>query len=112
MRKITKHVCGAFLERKAVRADNTETDGNELRLFGNTIARWVDGQIQVCPEPGYPFSATTGERLHALAILVESSLGFGQRNRIPWVYKNHEVHEAIEWNTWYWLTGPNEGERA
>lgn len=64
MKKITKEVVGAFLERRRCSKSNTSTDGDSLYLFGNRIAWWdLNGiWIDTC---GWG-SNTTKERLNAI----------------------------------------------
>lgn len=64
MRKITKEVVGAFVERRRCTKGNTWTDGENLYLFGNKIAKWdLNGiWITTC---GWN-SNTTKERLNAI----------------------------------------------
>lgn len=64
MKKITKEVVGAFLERRRCSKSNTSTDGDSLYLFGNRIAWWdLNGiWIDTCSW----WSNTTKERLNAI----------------------------------------------
>ena len=43
MRKVTKQVVAAFMQRKSRKVGNTQTDGTTLWLHGNAIARWQSG---------------------------------------------------------------------
>lgn len=64
MRKVTREVCGAFMNRRALRLSNTETDGTSLWLFGNKIAEWRNGHLCIT-NCGWQ-SRTTQERLNGL----------------------------------------------
>lgn len=64
MRKITKQVVGAFMRHERCDKGNTWTDGENLYLFGNKIAKWdLNG---VCITNCGWFSSTTKERLNAI----------------------------------------------
>lgn len=64
MRKITKEIIKAFLEFRALKIDNSRTDGNSFYLCGNRIA-WHDGNNIIITNAGW-FSNTMKERLNAL----------------------------------------------
>ena len=64
MRKITREACEAFEAGRKFTGGNTFTNGTELYLFGNMIARKVDGKVQIT-DCGW-VSATTQERLNGL----------------------------------------------
>ena len=64
MRKVTKIVVGAFLARRKATVGNTFTNGEELYLHGNRIARHTDAGIEIT-NCGWT-SSTTKERLNAI----------------------------------------------
>jgi hypothetical protein len=64
MRQITEKITQAFEERRALRIDNSETDGNSLWLFGHKIAEWDEGMLRIT-NAGY-MTQTTKERLNGL----------------------------------------------
>lgn len=64
MRKITREICSAFENRRALKIDNSRTDGSSLWLFDNKIAEWRDGDLWVT-NAGWD-SRTTNERLNGL----------------------------------------------
>lgn len=65
MRKITKQVVGAFVERRRCSKSNTWSDGDGLYLFGNKIAWWDLNNRLWISNCGWK-SATTKERLNAI----------------------------------------------
>jgi len=83
MRKETKEVMTAFLERRSCTRARTQTNGDAVTLHGNKIAwREDDGSISMwlC---GYG-TVTTRERLNGLCELL-----IGKR---PWHQKKHEQY--------------------
>lgn len=64
MRKITREVVGAFVNKRSACIDNTNSDGQSLRLHGNKIAEYrQDGMyITTC---GWE-TKTTLERLNGI----------------------------------------------
>ena len=83
MRKETRDVITAFVERRSCRRKNSGTDGNTIWLFDNKIAwRDPDGSISMwlCGH-GTP---TTRDRLNALCEML-----IGKR---PWHQKKHEQY--------------------
>jgi hypothetical protein len=65
MSQITTKICAAFEERRELKIDNSNTDGESLWLFGNKIAKWVDGEIWIT-NAGWS-SKTTKDRLNGLS---------------------------------------------
>jgi hypothetical protein len=83
MRKVTKEVVAAFMQRKSSKVGNTETDGTTLWLHKNAIARWTpfnggEWAMLEVSFAGWP-SVTTRERL----------------NGIPGVGVNQHKHEQF-----------------
>jgi hypothetical protein len=64
MRQITRQIVTAFEQRRALKIDNSETDGTSLWLFGNKIAEYREGGIWIT-NAGWS-SVTTKERLNGL----------------------------------------------
>lgn len=64
MRKVTEKVVGAFLKQRKCCIRNTKTDGTNLYLFGNLIARHTSEGLMIT-SAGWQ-SVTTKERLNAL----------------------------------------------
>lgn len=64
MRKITKEVCSAFMNRQRYSGGNSTTDGDALYLHGNKIAEWRDGQLWITNARWK--SNVTKERLNGL----------------------------------------------
>jgi hypothetical protein len=64
MRKITKKITEAFVNRNHAKSGNDYTDGHTLYLHGNKIAEWRDNQLWIT-HAGWP-SNTTKERLNGL----------------------------------------------
>ena len=72
MRKVSKKIAAAFMQHKAAKSGNTETDGTTLWLHGNAIARWREPWTEAAKSDvievsfaGWP-SVTTRERLNSL----------------------------------------------
>lgn len=64
MRKITEESVEAFIQGVKFSKQNMFTDGNTLYLFGNAIARKVEGGIEIS-NAGWK-SNTTKERLNGI----------------------------------------------
>ena len=65
MRKITREIVAAFMNRETRRIGNSYTDGTTLYLHGNAIARWDEfGKLWIT-NAGWK-SNTTKERLNGL----------------------------------------------
>ena len=65
MRQITEKIVRAFEERRALKIDNSRTDGDCLWLFENKIAEWRGGNLWIT-DAGWD-SKTTKERLNGLS---------------------------------------------
>ena len=65
MRQITDRICRAFEQGRVLKIDNSETDGQNLWLFGNKIAQFRNGEIWIT-DAGWS-SKTTRERLNGLS---------------------------------------------
>ena len=82
-RKSIRPVIDAFINRKFKRVSNTETDGNNLRLFGNLIAYHKDGTIYIS-SAGYR-TVTTKDRLNGLpGVNIQQKKGVWYLNGQPW----------------------------
>lgn len=78
MRDVTAKIVGAWIGGKALKVGNTRTDGKNIYLHGNLIARrMTDGKVQVS-NGGYG-SLTTRERLNGIAAATLSNLRFAQK---------------------------------
>jgi hypothetical protein len=64
MTKIIKHICGAFLEKRAASLHNNRTDGQKLWLHDHLIAEWRGEEIWITTAG--QFHKATKERLNAL----------------------------------------------
>ena len=64
MKKVTKEIVSAFMQGKAQKLSNSETDGTALFLFGNKIAEKRSDGLYIS-NAGWQ-SNTTKERLNAL----------------------------------------------
>lgn len=92
MRKTTEAVGQAFLQGRKKTVANTWTDGKNVYLFGNVIARKNSaGAIEV-RNAGHG-TITTRERLNGLARLVKSNVSFGQHKYDQVIYVNGERRE-------------------
>jgi hypothetical protein len=96
MRKVTREVGQAFLNRDSKRVSNTETDGQSVWLHGHRIAQYNKyGQIEVnfC---GWP-TATTKDRINGIEELMRGTRSYhtvnGQlmRNGVPVEPRGWEV---------------------
>lgn len=103
MRKSHEKVCRAFLAHERDSAVNMWTDGQELRLFGNVIAKHDDGLI-VVSNAGY-HTRTTSAALNALARCAGSKLAFRIRCHLMEIW--HPYQER--WLT-MWSASPYGGE--
>ena len=65
MKKISREVCGAFMNRRKMRKSNTWTDGSSLYLFGNKIAWYDANNVLWITNCGFT-TVTTKERLNSL----------------------------------------------
>ena len=80
MRKVSKKIAAAFMQRKAANNGNTRTDGDTIWLHGNAIAKWEpasghkrEGDVFSVSFAGWG-SVTTRERLNSLpAVRVHQS---------------------------------------
>ena len=80
MRDRTRTVLLAFFQGKPARVVNTETDGTEVRLYGNVIARRNKDGTLMLTMAGWETS-TTRERLNAVLIFLNLSYEFRFRQR-------------------------------
>lgn len=63
----------AFLQHKNKKDGNTVSEADELRLFGNTIAEWRDGELWITND-GW-FTRTTKDRLCKLGVRIHQEKG-------------------------------------
>lgn len=93
MRKVTEQVVQAWMKGKSKKVGNTSTDGVNIYLHGNHIARrMANGTVQV-RNAGHGTS-TTRERLNGIARAVDSIYYFGQHK---W---NQTLSHAGQRNEW------------
>lgn len=84
MRKESRIVIESFLNRKPKKMKNTESTGQELRLFGNTIA-WHVGDENIGITMAGWGSDTTRDRLNTLFRLAKISAGIFQRDHEQYI---------------------------
>lgn len=84
MRKESRIVIESFLAGKPRKIKNTESTGQELRLFGNTIA-WHVGEKHVGITMAGWGSVTTRDRLNTLFRLAKISAGIFQRDHEQYI---------------------------
>ena len=75
-------VIEAFKEQKAKKLSNTESTGIELKLFGNTIAKWKDNKIWIT-SAGWK-TVTTRDRLQILGAKLKQKQGIWYLNGVEW----------------------------
>ena len=86
MRKVTERVVKAFMQGKSLTVGNTITDGKNIFLHGNHIARKNSaGKVEV-RNAGYGTS-TTRERLNGIARMYDSPYSFGQHRYDQVIYR-------------------------
>lgn len=78
MRKISKRIAEAFLQGRALKVDNTETDGKAVWLFGNLIAVKFGTDSIAMTLAGHP-TPTTRERLNGICEVMFGQRPFAQR---------------------------------
>jgi hypothetical protein len=100
MRQITQRIVSAFEGRRALKIDNSETDGTSLWLFGNKIAEWRNDGLWIT-NAGWK-SNTTKERLNGLTGVRVQSL------RRQW-YLNDMAWDG-EWINVHTMTSREEAE--
>jgi hypothetical protein len=97
MRKITRKIAEAFVSRKHLTVDNTETDGMNLWLHGNLIAA-NRGDCIIMTLADWP-TPTTRERLNGLCELIDGSRPFYQHNRKQYFdHSQISKTDTIIWN--------------
>jgi len=94
MRKVTKQVAEAFLQRRNRQVGNSASSGDEMLLHGNTVARRNPNGTIVATLAGWP-TVTTRERLNGLSELLGLGRPFSQRKGQQ--YFNDQPIEADEW---------------
>jgi hypothetical protein len=95
MRKVTRQVCEAFVRGEKKTVGNTYTNGNELRLHGNLIARKENGQI-ILSDCGWQ-TVTTKERLNGLLDILCAGAGIYQK-KFCWYLWNRKTGQEYSWN--------------
>lgn len=94
MGRHTNPVIEAFLEGKVKKISNTETDGSNLYLFGNCIAkRGVDGNIFIS-DGGYNHTITTASRLNILGAKITLRKGQFYKDGVEWSGKWTNINET------------------
>jgi hypothetical protein len=83
MRQITEKITRAFNRRQSFKIGNSSTDGTNLFLFGNKIARWRHDGLWIT-NAGWK-SNTTKERLNALSgVNISQIRGVWYLNGVEW----------------------------
>jgi hypothetical protein len=91
MRKESRKIAKAFMERKPANAARTRTDGDAVYLFGNKIA-WRDADDNIhLTLAEYP-TVTTRERLNAICELMWGKRPFHQHKNLQF-YDDEEIDE-------------------
>lgn len=118
MRKVSEVTGKALVNCKPPTMGNTYVDGTTMFLFNNPIARWRYGDLQICPIHRYradqvQASATTKERLNAVANIVGSSYRVVNVKKSTHLYNwREDKYTPVEPDAWYWLSGPCAGQKA
>jgi hypothetical protein len=83
MRQITKQSCIAFENKQKFSKDNTRTDGTNLYLYDNLIAKWQDDGLYIT-NAGWSTN-TTKERLNGLSgVRIGQEKGIWHLNGYKW----------------------------
>ena len=83
MRKITRDIVNAFNRGECKKIDNTRTDGQSIWLFGNKIAKKINGELWIT-NAGWQ-SNTTKERLNGLdGVQINVRRGNWYLNGVQW----------------------------
>jgi hypothetical protein len=94
-------IAKAFINKKAAKTKNTETDGTQVKLFGNVIAWHENGSI------GFTLSGwnttTTRDRLKHLFIEAGIPISVCLHKREPYVYnyrtqQMHGISSQLSYN--------------
>lgn len=93
MRKITQQIANSFLLGKALKINNTETDGKAVYLHNNKIAEITEEGLKVSLA-GWN-TVTTRERLNG--ILYEFGLNTNIRQKDYEPYLNGKLINCNEW---------------
>jgi hypothetical protein len=100
MRKITRKIAQAFIDRRPLKIDNSETDGMHLYLFGNLIA-FNRGECIIMSLAGYP-TPTTRERLNGVVQLMDGGRPFFQWHGKQY-FDDHYIDDTCT-VIWNWRT--------
>lgn len=107
MRKSHEKVCRAFLAGERAGEGSLATNGQELWLHGNTVAKHDDGLV-VVSNAGY-HTALTRNVLNALALCAGSKLALRIRRNLMEVWHPHQERWLTMWSVdiyngeWYVL---------
>ena len=82
MAKSIQSVINAFWQGKPKKVSNTETDGSNLYLFGNCIAKWSLNRIWIT-SAGWK-TVTTRDRLQILGANLHVKKGIWYLNDVEW----------------------------
>ncbi len=74
----------SFLQQKPKKERNTESTGDKLFLFGNCIAKWVNGVDIWISDGNYPLSMTTKSRLCQIGAKINTKKGIHYLNGYEW----------------------------
>jgi hypothetical protein len=89
MRKETREVITAFIEKRSCRRKNSGTDGQTLWLFDNKIA-WREPDGSVCMTMAGHGTRTTRDRLNGLCFVMMDKKPFYQKKDTQY-YDDHEI---------------------
>jgi hypothetical protein len=82
MRKITRKIATAFINKRPASGNNTTTDGERYLLHGNVIAKWQEEEVWIT-DAGWN-TVTTRDRLKGIGANVYTSKGQLYLNGKPW----------------------------
>lgn len=83
MSRYTNPVLEAFKRGRRKKITNTESTGEYLYLFGNAIARWNKGIIEIS-DGGYKHTVTTRDRLNILGAKIILKQEQFYKNDVKW----------------------------
>jgi len=96
MRKVTRNTISAFLNRNQITEGNTYSDGDSLRLFNNTIAKWKGGSLFIT-NAGYE-TITTKERLNGIGRLNNIRRFSIFQKDYQWFIQFDHSDKPVAWN--------------
>lgn len=100
-RKSVDHVVSAFFERRSARAGGKRyfTDGTVLEVWGNVVARWLEGRTIKISDCGWTTNLTK-QMLNEILRAAGSPWSIGQKSFAWYLYKYGEggKEEKKPWN--------------